>query len=208
MGKAHVAITFRKMVDKKCGTIVQAELQVPEILSLDYTLYLCTYNSSDNTLVIVDSSSYTTNSLFLDENVSAINNTSGDVVYYIIIDSNNNPSTEDYYTLQVSIGGTADAFEPNDNGFSSLSFPEMSSNTSVSVPGNLNTPIDNDWFMLYVADTSEFSGLEISNIPNNVVVESYGFTSAIEPVLRGSTKNASALPIVAGYNYFTINEQI
>lgn len=204
VGKAHVAITFRKMVDKKCGTIVQAELQVPEILSLDYTLYLCTYNSSDNTLVIVDSSSYTTNSLFLDENVSAINNTSGDVVYYIIIDSNNNPSTEDYYTLQVSIGGTADAFEPNDNGFSSLSFPEMSSNTSVSVPGNLNTPIDNDWFMLYVADTSEFSGLEISNIPNNVVVESYGFTSAIEPVLRGSTKNASALPIVAGYNYFRI----
>lgn len=134
VGKAHVAITFRKMVDKKCGTIVQAELQVPEILSLDYTLYLCTYNSSDNTLVIVDSSSYTTNSLFLDENVSAINNTSGDVVYYIVIDSNNNPSTEDYYTLQVSTGGTADAFEPNDNGFSSFSFPEMSSNTSVSVP--------------------------------------------------------------------------
>lgn len=186
------------------GAVVQAEMQVPKNLSLDYSLYLCTYDASDSSLTIVSRSSYATNSSFLAENVCAINDSGSDVIYYIIVDSNNNPSTEDYYTISVSLGGSVDAFEPNDSAFYAFDFPEMSSTTTITVPGSLHSPIDNDWFGLYVASTSEFAKLELSNIPSNVVVEAYTFTSDAQPVLQGSTANGNTLPIIAGYNYFRI----
>lgn len=186
------------------GYIIQAELQVPRNLSLDYSLYLCTYDANNSSLTIVSGSAYATNSNFLAENVCSINNSGSDVIYYIIVDSNNNPSTEDYYTINVSLGGTADSFEPNDSAFYAFDFPEMSSTTTITVPGSLHSPIDNDWFVLYVSSTSEFASLELSNIPDNIVVEAYTFTSDAQPVLRGSTANGDTLPIVAGYNYFRI----
>lgn len=186
------------------GVVVQAEMQVPKNPALDYSLYLCTYDDSDSSLTIVSRSSYATNSNYLAESVCAINTSGSDLVYYIVVDSNNNPSTEDYYTISVSLGGDVDAFEPNDSAFYAFDFPEMSSTTTVTVPGSLHSPIDNDWFGLYVSSTSEFAKLELSNIPSNVVVEAYTFTSDAQPVLQGSTANGNTLPIIAGYNYFRI----
>lgn len=186
------------------GVVVQAEMQVPKNPALDYSLYLCTYNDSDSSLTIVSSSTYATNSNYMAESVCAINTSGSDVVYYIVVDSNDNPSTEDYYTISVSLGGDVDAFEPNDSAFYAFDFPEMSSTTTITVPGSLHSPIDNDWFGLYVSSTSEFAKLELSNIPSNVVVEAYTFTSDAQPVLQGSTANGNTLPIIAGYNYFRI----
>ena len=99
------------------GVVVQAEMQVPKNPALDYSLYLCTYNDSDSSLTIVSSSTYATNSNYMAESVCAINTSGSDVVYYIVVDSNDNPSTEDYYTISVSLGGDVDAFEPNDSAF-------------------------------------------------------------------------------------------
>ena len=186
------------------GDIVQAVLQVPTDLSLNYTLYLCTLDAANANLMIESHSAYATNSNFMDETVCAINNSAEDVVYYIVIDSNGNPSTEAYYTLSVSTGGTPDAFEPNDSGFYAFDFPEMSNTTTITVPGSLHTPIDNDWFGLYVGSVADFAGLEISGLPSNVVVESYTFTADAQPTLTGSTAYGNTLPLIVGYNYFRI----
>lgn len=194
------------VINVGAGDMVQAELQIPRNLSLDYSFYLCTLDEANANYKVEDFSAYATNSNYLAENVCTINNSGAAMTYYVIIDSHGNPGTGsgDYFTLTASWGGSSDDFEPNDNAFNAFQLPEMTSSTYFTITGILNTPIDNDWFELYIADTSAFSGVTASDFPSNVVVEAYTFNSNAEPVLKGSTANADSLPIKAGYNYFRV----
>lgn len=85
-----------------------------------------------------------------------------------------------------------------------MQFPTITSTTSITVPGGLNSPIDNDWFSLYIEDTSAFAGLEIEGVPESMVVESYTVSGGKLMTKTGSILNGGVLPIVPGYNYFRI----
>lgn len=194
------------------GQILQVEMQVPQNLSLNYDLYLFTLDTATSKLTPVSGSQYATDSAFMAESAGAINNSGNLVTYAIMVDSNDNPSATDCYTLNVSVDNYVTptekvptyALEPNESAFYALQFPNMTSTTSVTAPGGLNTPIDNDWFSLYIEDTSAFSGLEIEGVPSSVVVESYTVSGGTLMTKRGSTLNGDVLPIAPGYNYFRV----
>ena len=185
------------------GSIIQAELCIPENLSLDYTLYLCELNEDQTGVNVLSYSAYVTTSDFLSECAAAINNSGDTKLYVIIIDPNGNGSTTDYYTLRVSMGGEHDNFEPNDSAFSAIGFPSMTVSQSLTVPANLNSPIDSDWFQLTLPSNPDYSTLNISNIPANVIVESYIF-NGLQPTKTGSTVNGNTLPVSAGANFFRV----
>lgn len=188
----------------KGGDIVQAELKVPENITLNYDLFLYVYNESADTLTMVSGSVYGTDSNFTPENVCAINNSSIERLYAIFVMTNGKPSTKDTYTLNVSIGGAFDDIEPNDSAFFAVELPTITTQTAVSRNIGLHTPIDNDWFEAYFADTSEFGGIEITGIPDSVTVEAYTLSSSNVLTKNGSTKDSAVLPIKAGYNYFRV----
>lgn len=194
------------------GQLLQVELLVPQNLSLDYDLYLFAVDSATSELTQVAASIYGTNSTFMPESVGTINNSGSTLTYAILVHPNGNPSATDYFTLNVSTSNyTASneanptyAFEPNESAFYAVEFPNMTSSTYVTVPGGLNSPIDNDWFVVYNQSTTEFSGLEIANIPESVVVESYAVSTGNMMTKLGSTANGAVLPIASGYTYFRV----
>lgn len=188
----------------KGGDIVQAELQVPENMALNYDLFLYMYNESADTLTMVSGSIYGTDSNFTPENVCAINNSSAERLYAIFVMTNGKPSTTDTYTLNVSIGGNFDDAEPNDNAFFAVKIPTITTQTAMARKISLHSPIDNDWFEAYFADTSEFGGIEIEGIPDSVIVEVYTLSSNNALTKVGSTEDTTVLPIKAGYNYFRV----
>lgn len=187
----------------KGGDIVQAELQVPENMTLNYDLFLYVYNESADTLTMVSGSVYGTDSNFTPENVCAINNSSAERLYAIFVMTNGKPSTTDTYTLNVSIGGDFDDAEPNDSAFFAVKIPTITTQTTVARKISLHSPIDNDWFEAYFADTSEFGGVEIAGIPDSVIVEVYTLSNNVLTKV-GSTEDVTVLPIKAGYNYFRV----
>lgn len=188
----------------KGGDIVQAELQVPENMNLNYDLFLYVYNQSADTLTMVSGSVYGTDSNFTSENVCAINNSNIERLYAIFVMTNGKPSTTDAYTLNVSIGGNFDDAEPNDSAFFAVRIPTITTQTAVARNIGLHTPIDNDWFEAYFADISEFGGVEITGIPDSVIVEAYILSSNNVLTKTGSTEDSTVLPIKAGYNYFRV----
>ena len=117
--------------------------------------------------------------------------------------TNGKPSTTDTYTLNVSIGGDFDDAEPNDSAFFAVKIPTITTQTTVARKISLHSPIDNDWFEAYFADTSEFGGVEIAGIPDSVIVEVYTLSNNVLTKV-GSTEDVTVLPIKAGYNYFRV----
>lgn len=194
-------------IDVPSGAILQAELEVPRNVALDYNLYLLTVDDSTSQTTIASGSEYATDSNFMSETAATINQGSATKTYFILVNATGLTSDTDYFTLNVSLSpnGAYDSLEPNDSAFFAYPFPTLTSTTYVSVPGNLNSPIDNDWYVLYVDSTEDFAGLEIQNLPGYATVEAYTVTNGNEMTLRGTTEDDPVLPIVAGYNYFRIS---
>lgn len=188
----------------EAGQILQVELQVPQNLALNYDLYLFEYVEATSAITLVSGSEYITDSNFMPEGVGAINNSGGRMTYLMMVSSNKNPGPTDYYTLNASIANEHDSFEPNENAFFAIDLPEISDTSMLTLTGGLNSPLDNDWFSLNVANTSQFSGLEIQGVPAFAVIESYTVVNGNQLKKTGSTANGMILPISAGYNYFRL----
>ena len=188
------------------GYILQAELEVPHNTALDYNLYLLTIDASTSQATIVSGSEYATDSKFMSETAATINQAATQT-YLIMVNSTGLTSDTDYFTLNVSTSpsGAYDSLEPNDSAFFAYKFPTITSTQYVNVPGNLNSPIDNDWYVMYVDNIEDFAGLEIQNLPSYATVEAYTVRNGNEMTLQGTTENDPVLPIVAGYNYFRIS---
>lgn len=186
------------------GHILQAELEVPHNTALDYNLYLLTIDTSTSQATIVSGSEYATDSKFMSETAATINHAATQT-YYIMVTTTGLTSDTDYFTLNVSTSSTYDDLEPNNSAFFAYEFPTITSAQNVTVPGNLNSPIDNDWYVMYVDSIEDFAGLEIQNLPSHATVEAYTVRNGNEMTLQGTTENDPVLPIVAGYNYFRIS---
>ncbi len=189
------------------GAIVQAELQVPRNLSVDFDLYLGRWDEENQTFLAETGSVIATDSNFMPETVGLINQTGADCDYVIYIVDYKNHTAEDHFTLTVSVGGKADGNEPNENPLYPTFMPNMPRGSSETVFGSIHSPIDNDWLMLNVPDATEVTGLEIDrqNLPENVIVESYLYDMDTYILTKtGSTKTAFVLPVSEGYNFFRI----
>lgn len=186
------------------GQMLQVELQIPQNVALNYDLYLFEYIEATSAITLMSGSEYITDSSYMSESVGVINNSGGRMTYLMMVSSNNNPGPTDYYTLNASISNTYDVFEPNENAFFAVELPELNSTSEMTLSGSLNSPLDNDWFSLYVENTSEFSGLEVTGIPTSAVVESYTVTNDNQLKKTGSSASGMTLPISTGYNYFRL----
>lgn len=193
-------------INVSSGHILQAELEVPHNTALDYNLYLLTIDASTSQATIVSGSEYATDSKFMSETAATINQAATQT-YYIMVTTTGLTSDTDYFTLNVSTSPyeAYDGLEPNDSAFFAYQFPTITSTQNITVPGNLSSPIDNDWYVMYVDSIEDFAGLEIQNLPSYATVEAYTVRNGNEMTLRGTTENDPVLPIVAGYNYFRIS---
>ena len=187
------------------GQIFHATLVCPNNPYLDYGLLLCTL-ASDGSLTAVSACDLGTyidpqTNKPVDEGLSFVHNQASAQTYAILVVSSSGSSTEDEFTLKISIdtAGSFDKNEPNDNPFTATAM-SMTSVTpaSGSASGSLNTIIDQDWYRVTISDYGVF---KLS--AGNYVAEPYYVTTGNKMVLATKAGGNYALP--AGTYYVKVS---
>lgn len=152
------------LVNLSEGQIFHATLTCPESDELDYGLLLCEV-ADDGTLTVVADCNLGTyidpqTGKTVDEGISYIHNQATVQTYAILVMSYTG-SSETYgfkLTVSIDVAGSYDSYEPNENPFDAVS---MSLSTSVPVSGkisaSLNTPNDQDWYVIEVENYGVFN---------------------------------------------------
>lgn len=104
---------------------------------------------------------YTTNGLFMAKTVAAFNQTDAECPFVILIQDAGSHTAEDYFTLNISIGGDPYQDEPNDNALTGRRLWEFSEYKEFTFTSSFHTSIDHDWFVMNVDDATEYYGTKI-----------------------------------------------
>lgn len=186
------------------GEILQADLNIPQSIALDYDLYLAQFDLSTGDLMpgLVDYSVYTTSSSYVTESVGTINASSSDAAYALMVVAANGYSSTASFTLNLAVGGGGyDALETDENAFTAVYNQTMPAG-GLNITRNLNTPYDNDWIAITVPSTYTNLGLQI-NQGSNILVEAYT-ASGSALTKRTSLTGSGTIPAYSGPMYFRI----
>lgn len=142
------------------GQMIQANLTVPQDENLNYDLYL--YNIETDSMV--DSCAYPTYSntgSYLDETVEYVNTTSEAQSYCFLINAPNGGNDTKTFTLKVGTFDTPENYTKNHNAFNAtqINGPLTSSN---SIGNTMNSPLDNDWYVMPVDSNYSKSTIAIA----------------------------------------------
>lgn len=188
--------------------MIQAEVQVPHKLTVDFNVILYWCDMEENVAYPVAESRYVTNEFFSEETVSMVNVSGVDSPFIVNIVDSGTHTAEDYFTLTVSVGGNRTGEEPNDNASTPYRLPEFTEHDEFALTTTINAPIDHDWYVINVDDASEYYGVQISLTDSEadyIVVDSYTFdTTTYNLKKTGSSRDNIILPLTAGDNYFHI----
>ncbi len=139
------------------GDYLQARLKLPNNAQIDYDLLLF-----DSSLSLIKSSDYVTctdGSGTLDESIGYL--ASVDEEVYICVYSVGGGSQTEAYTLDYSITTDfSDSSEPDENAKEAKTL--NIGGAGANVTGNLNSPIDNDWYSFTVLDSPQYDKIRLS----------------------------------------------
>ncbi len=148
------------------GQIVQATLITPEVVGLNYDLFL--YEEDDGYLGdLVDYCDLDG----IDDSIAYINNTNNNISLYVLAYATAGYNEEDQYALTISIDGYGyyDSYEPDENAFYANTVAV--SGTAVITGRNLNVSNDQDWYAWTVPSTICGADIFVNN--NNYSVDVY-----------------------------------
>ena len=196
-------------IDSQPGQLLQFSMDVPHNTSLDYDLILFDVTNGVDQATPISVCAYVTNSLFSPEAVGYANRGSTVQNLAIQVQAKGQTSDSDYFTLNVcaSLLDGLDRYEPNDSAFVSTECPILNAQQTLNIPGRLNSPIDEDWYVMDFSNAQGFAGVSVTDIPNSVIVESYVAVSNNELSRTGSISGEGTLPIQRGMNYFRVTNK-
>lgn len=147
------------------GVYFQAQLNTPANANIDYDMYLL--DSEGN--ILVGSDYYTMingNNGTLPEAMGYI--TSGEsATYYIYVLSSVGGSVSEPFTLDYSISNSCDNFEIDESAREALPFTFGTDGAYIN-SRNLNSPIDNDWYIITVPESRTYNKLRITATTDSV----------------------------------------
>ena len=198
------------------GQALQAQLKMPENSSLEYDLYLYKFGTDGKLISTpVDESLY--NGDVLPDSVGTVNKGQSSLSYAIIVSSRKGASSTDQFTVDIALSNDPDAFESNQNAITATQFPDIAAGKEYTSPAlTLNTPYDDDWFVLNVKNVDDFSNLNIVAInPNskssdtaNVELDMYTVTDISNGItMQKSSSNNNDFQIYKGTNYLRIHSE-
>ncbi|MBS5146038.1 MAG: hypothetical protein KHY89_11180 [Butyricicoccus pullicaecorum] len=197
------------LIDSYPGQMLQFSMDIPHNTALDYDLILFDVTNGTDQATAIDVCAYVTNSLFSSEAIGYANRGSTVQKLAIQVQAKGQTSDSDYFTMNIcaSVLENVDLYEPNESAFAATQAPVFGAGQALTAPGRLNTPIDEDWYLMDFSEAQGFGGLSITGIPTNMTVESYVAAANNELSRTGSTSNGDTLPIQRGINYFRITNK-
>lgn len=158
----------------KAGEYLQAELQIPFDANIDYDLMIF-----DSDINLIKYSRYVTciyNEKTIDESIGYCAN-EDETIYLCVYSSMGGSETEQFILRYSAISNCSEILsdEPNENANEAIKISTESSICEVN--GNINSPVDNDWYILEVTDSPSNYKVRLSlatlKSSDNCVVDIY-----------------------------------
>lgn len=182
---------FLYPINLQPGQLLQARLDGPASVLIDYDLYLYEFNMSTGNLnpTELDYSIYGTyfnnyeqGAATLSENVGTRNAITTPKAYALKVYAKTGSSSTLPFYLTVDITSNYDAYEPDENAFKAYNFAFSTGGSTLNTR-SIHSSVDNDWYKITVPQVRNYDAL---NIKLDSTSAGYGYKAEVYGVDTGN----------------------